>query len=207
MIGVDELAIDWNKTDGLVPAIVQDAATLQVLMVGYMNRDALERTLSSERVTFYSRSKKRLWQKGETSGNTLDLVRVEADCDRDTLLVLARPQGPTCHRDTVSCFGDDDAPGLGWLSRLEAIIDARRSSEPAGSYTARLFADGIESMAKKVGEEGVEVALSAVTGDGRVSEEAADLLFHLLVLLRASGSSLQEVAAVLRRRHDRATPQ
>ena len=201
MTSTDEIRIDWEKGNGLVPAIVQDARTLQVLMLGYMDRAALERTRKSGVVTFYSRTKKRLWRKGETSGNTLELERVEIDCDGDTLLVFARPKGATCHRGTTSCFGDDDAPGLGWLARLAEIIDARKTSDPDESYTARLFAEGIETMAKKVGEEGVEVAVSATSGDGRVVEEAADLLYHLLVLLTASGRTLSEVMDVLRERH------
>ena len=127
------MKVDWEKGDGLVPAIVQDASTLQVLMLGYMNEAALERTLESKRVTFYSRSKKRLWQKGESSGHALELVSVEADCDADALLILARAEGPTCHRNTTSCFGDRDAPGLGWLSRLAAVIDDRRTSPPEES--------------------------------------------------------------------------
>ena len=201
MTSIDGLRIDWEKGNGLVPAIVQDARTLQVLMLGYMDRAALARTRKSGLVTFYSRTKNRLWKKGESSGNTLELERVEIDCDGDTLLVFARPKGATCHRGTTSCFGDDDAPGLGWLARLAAIIDARKTADPDESYTARLFADGIETMAKKVGEEGVEVAVSATSRDGRVVEEAADLLYHLLVVLTASGRRLSEVIDVLRKRH------
>ncbi len=201
MTSIDGLTIDWEKGNGLVPAIVQDARTLQVLMLGYMDRAALERTRESGVVTFYSRAKKRLWRKGETSGNTLEIESVEIDCDGDTLLVFARPKGATCHRGTTSCFGDDDAPGLGWLARLAEIIDDRKTSDPDGSYTARLFADGIETMAKKVGEEGVEVAVSATSRDGRVVEEAADLIYHLLVVLAASDRTLSEVTEVLRERH------
>ncbi len=201
MTSTDESRIDWEKGNGLVPAIVQDARTLQVLMLGYMDRAALERTRKSGVVTFYSRTKKRLWRKGETSGNTLELERVEIDCDCDTLLVFAQPKGATCHRGTTSCFGDDDAPGLGWLARLAEIIDARKTSDPDESYTARLFAEGIETMAKKVGEEGVEVAVSATSRDGRVVEEAADLVYHLLVVLAASDRRLSEVTEVLRERH------
>jgi len=198
----DELSIDWEKGGGLVPAVVQDAKTLQVLMLGYMDRVALERTRESGLVTFYSRTKNRLWQKGESSGNALELVDIELDCDADALLVLARPRGPTCHRGTTSCFGEADAPGLGWLVRLAAVIDSRKTADPDESYTARLFADGLGTIAKKVGEEGVEVAVSAASRDGRVVEEAADLLYHLLVALDASDRTLDEVMEVLRARHD-----
>ena len=201
MTSTDEIRIDWEKGNGLVPAIVQDAMTLQVLMLGYMDRAALERTRRNALVTFYSRTKKRLWQKGESSGNTLELDRMELDCDGDALLIFVRPKGATCHRGTTSCFGDDDAPGLGWLGRLAAIIDDRKTADPEESYTARLFAEGIETMAKKVGEEGVEVAVSATSGDGRVVEEAADLLYHLLVVLTASDRRLSEVMDVWRERH------
>ena len=195
------MTIDWEKGNGLVPAVVQDASTLQVLMLGSMDRAALEKTRASGLVTFYSRSRERLWQKGETSGNTLALDRIEVDCDGDALLVFARPLGPTCHRGTTSCFGEADAPGLGWLARLQGVIDARKTADPGESYTARLFAEGIEAMAKKVGEEGVEVAVSAASGDGRVAEEAADLLYHLLVVLAASDVDLVDVVNVLRERH------
>ena len=201
MTALDVDAIDWAKADGLVPAVVQDASTLQVLMLGYMNREALERTISTERVTFFSRSRDRLWQKGESSGHFLTLVDVQVDCDRDALLVTANPAGPTCHRETTSCFGEVDAPGIGWLGRLETIVEARKLSPPSDSYTSRLMADGVERMAKKVGEEAVEVALSAALEDGRLVEESADLLYHLLVLLHAEGKELADVASVLRERH------
>lgn len=203
MTALDELGIDWEKGDGLLPAVIQDAKTLQVLMLGYMDRAALERTRESGLVTFFSRTKNRLWQKGESSGNALELVQLELDCDADALLVLARPRGPTCHRGTTSCFGEADAPGTGWLARLAAVIDARKTADPDESYTARLFADGLATIAKKVGEEGVEVAVSAASRDGRVVEEAADLLYHLLVALAASGRTLDEVMEVLRTRHGR----
>ena len=201
MTGLDVEALDWSKADGLVPAIVQDESTLQVLMLGYMNREALERTFSTGWVTFFSRSRDRLWQKGESSGHVLKLVDVQTDCDRDALLVRARPTGPTCHRETTSCFGDVDAPGIGWLGRLEMIVEARKLAPPSDSYTSRLMADGVERMAKKVGEEAVEVAISAALEDDRLVEESADLLYHLLVLLRAQGKELADVASVLRDRH------
>lgn len=197
-------APDWGKAaDGLLPAVVQDAATLRVLMLGYMDRAALEATLSTRRVTFFSRSKQRLWTKGERSGHVLDLVSVELDCDRDTLLVLARPQGPTCHLGRASCF--PGAPGE-FLSELDALVARRERERPPGSYTTRLFDDGIRRIAQKVGEEGVETALAgAVQDDQALLGEAADLVFHLTVLLRARGLSLEEAREVLRRRHREAT--
>ena len=192
-------ALAWDKQGGLLPAIVQDAATLRVLMLGYMDRAALEATLSSGNVTFYSRSRKELWTKGERSGHFLQLVSVEADCDRDTLLVLAHPQGPTCHLQRTSCFAD--APG-GFLADLEALVAQRERERPVGSYTTRLFDAGVRSIAQKVGEEGVETALAAVAQqDAELAGEAADLLYHLLVLLRARGMSLEDAIAVLRLRH------
>ena len=161
-------ALDWDKNDGLLPAIVQDARSGQVLMLAYMNREALRITLAEKRATFFSRSRNRLWTKGESSGHWLHVVDVETDCDRDTLLVLANPEGPTCHTGTRSCFGDEletDAAGLSFLMRLEAVIAQRISDRPEGSYTARLWSEGPTRIAQKVGEEGVEVALAAVTQD------------------------------------------
>ncbi|MEE2566736.1 bifunctional phosphoribosyl-AMP cyclohydrolase/phosphoribosyl-ATP diphosphatase HisIE [Hyphobacterium marinum] len=194
--------IDFDKGEGLVPAIVQDAATRQVLMLGYMNRDAFTRTLETGQVTFFSRSKNRLWTKGETSGNTLSLVSIRSDCDRDTLLVEARPAGPACHTGSVSCFDDGDAPGLGFLARLSDVIASRRDTDPSGSYVAKLLAAGPQRMAQKVGEEGVETALAAVSGDiADLTGEAADLVFHLLVLLEGKGVGFDTVIAELRRRH------
>jgi len=194
---IDSLA--WDKQDGLLPAVVQDADTLRVLMVGYMDRAALAATLDSGHVTFYSRSKQRLWTKGESSGHVLDLVAIEADCDRDTLLVQARPHGPTCHLGRGSCF--PMAPG-DFLAELGALIATRDRDRPAGSYTTRLFDDGVRAIAQKVGEEGVETALAAVVqDDAALCGEAADLLFHLQVLLRARGLSLQDAVDVLRQRH------
>lgn len=186
---------DWERGGGLVPAIVQDAATLRVLMLGYMDPVALRTTLQTGRVTFWSRSRRRQWTKGETSGNVLRLVGVELDCDGDALLVTARPEGPTCHRGTTSCF--PRAPGDG-LAELDALVAARERSRPAGSYTTTLFERGVQRIAQKVGEEGVETALAGVAGDdAALMGEAADLLFHLLVLLRARGLSLGDALAVL----------
>lgn len=190
---IDKLA--WDKQQGLLPAIVQDADTLCVLMLGYMDRAALHATLGSGRVSFYSRSRGVQWTKGETSGNFLQLVRLEADCDRDTLLVQARPQGPTCHLGTQSCFPQAPADVLGTLDRL---IARRERERPPDSYTTTLFEAGITRIAQKVGEEGVETALAAVAaGDAELAGEAADLIYHLLVLLRARGLSLADVATAL----------
>ena len=155
--------IDWKKTDGLVPAIVQDAATLQVLMLGYMNAAALKKTLSSKKVTFFSRTKQRLWVKGESSGNFLKVVSLEVDCDNDTLLIKANPIGPTCHRGTTSCFGDEGATGVGFLAHLDQVIASRIKSGDKSSYTVRLAQEGVNRCAQKVGEEGVETALAALS--------------------------------------------
>jgi phosphoribosyl-AMP cyclohydrolase / phosphoribosyl-ATP pyrophosphohydrolase len=195
-------APDWQKSGGLVPAIVQDADTQQVLMLGYMNAAALEQTLATGRVTFFSRSKNRLWTKGESSGHFLDLVDVTADCDADALLVRARPNGPTCHRGTCSCFGEGGATGVGFLAKLDRVVAARIAAGDETSYTAKLVRAGVKRVAQKVGEEGVETALAATAGDNtELTNEAADLLFHLLVLLRAKGLSLADVTRVLEQRH------
>lgn len=201
----DELqALDWAKGDGLLPAIVQDAGNLRVLMLGYMNAEALEATRSSGHVTFYSRSKQRLWKKGETSGHVLELVSLQADCDNDTLLVLARPHGPTCHLQRDSCFAD--APSS-FIADLDALVAQRERERPSGSYTTALFEEGIRRIAQKVGEEGVETALAAVVqDDAALLGESADLVFHLLVLLRARGLSLQDVSSVLQQRHNVGRP-
>ena len=196
----DELdSLAWDKQGGLLPAVVQHADTLKVLMVGYMDRAALGVTLVSGHVTFYSRSRQRLWTKGESSGHFLDLVAIEADCDHDTLLVQARPHGPTCHLGRDSCFAA--APG-NFLAELDALVATRERERPAGSYTTRLFDDGVRAIAQKVGEEGVETALAAVVqDDAALCGEAADLLYHLQVLLRARGLALEDAVAVLRERH------
>jgi len=194
--------LDWQKGQGLIPAIVQDALCGDVLMLGYMNKQALEQTLQSQNVTFYSRSRQTLWQKGETSGNTLALVAIDMDCDRDTLLVQARPNGPTCHNGTRTCFADASMASLPWLGKLSRVIDGRANADPKTSYTATLLSGPIERAAQKVGEEGVEVALAALSNDpGKLPEEAADLLYHLMVLLRAKGLGLDEVVKVLQDRH------
>ncbi len=219
--------LDFAKSpDGLVPVIVQHAVTGAVLMLGYMNREALAATLERGRAVFYSRSRKRLWEKGETSGHTLLIMSLHVDCDADTLLLSAIPQGPVCHTGTASCFGDEPLSGaerLAFLASLGEVIDQRIAPVAAGgadaagdagdagdapmpSYTARLFASGLRRMAQKVGEEGLEVALAAVAeGDAQLIAESADLLFHLLVLLRARSLDLTQVSAELQRRHAAST--
>jgi phosphoribosyl-ATP pyrophosphohydrolase/phosphoribosyl-AMP cyclohydrolase len=201
---IDELA--WHKMDELLPAIVQDPFDGRVLMQGYMNREALQSSLNRGRVTFWSRSREELWTKGDTSGNTLGLVAVHADCDRDCLLVLAIPDGPTCHLGTDSCFDSDTAviPQVAFLASLERLIGERAEQRPEGSYTSKLFAAGVKRIAQKVGEEGVETALAATAGDEEeLLNESADLLYHLLVLLRARDTSLGNVISVLQSRHGR----
>lgn len=196
---IDSLA--WNKMDGLLPAAVQDHGSGRMLMLGYMDREALEATLASGLVTFFSRSKQRLWQKGETSGNVLRLVSVHEDCDADALLVLADPEGPTCHLGTQSCFGSEPG-GPGWLAELSRIVSDRAGSGDETSYTRRLIEGGVERIAQKVGEEGVEVALAAVTRDtSECAQEIADLLYHLCVLMEARDFDWAEVMAVLKSRH------
>lgn len=197
---IDE--IDFAKGDGLVPAVVQDADTLQILMLGYMNAEALKATLQSGLVTFWSRSKNRLWKKGETSGDTLELVSVTTDCDEDALLVMARPNGPTCHTKTTSCFGMESAPGIGFMGHLARVVKERAKAPPADSYTARLMHKGIAKIAQKVGEEGLETALAGRAGDlDELHNEAADLLYHLEVLLMARDTKLENVLDILRERH------
>jgi phosphoribosyl-ATP pyrophosphohydrolase/phosphoribosyl-AMP cyclohydrolase len=197
--------VDFDKSGGLVPAVVQDADSGAVLMLAYMNREALDETLKRRRAVFYSRSKQRLWEKGETTGHTLEVVDVAVDCDNDTLLVTARPRGPACHNGTLTCFGDAPraaATGIAFLAKLEGIIAQRAAEKPETSYTARLLEKGIAKVAQKVGEEGVEVALAGVAEDDRkVLEESADLVYHLLVLLRARGLSLKQVVETLESRH------
>lgn len=199
--GFDPGTLAWDKMDGLIPAIVQDESTDQVLMLGYMNREAVRTTIEDGLVTFYSRSKRRLWRKGESSGNVLRLASLSSDCDADTLLVRAHPAGPTCHLGTQSCFGETGG-GAGWLGTLERIVSERANADPAHSYTASLLVHGPAKAAQKVGEEGVEVALAAVSRDSDgLTEEAADLLFHLLVALKSRDVGLADVTSVLRARH------
>lgn len=197
--GLDWDKLSWEKQDGLIPAIVQDADNGRVLMLGYMNREALTATLSTGKVTFFSRSKQRLWTKGESSGNFLDMVSIEVDCDQDTVLIQAHPHGPTCHLDRASCF--PGAPA-NFLAELDALVATRERERPEGSYTTRLFESGIRRIAQKVGEEGVETSLAAVAQDDTaLLGESADLLYHLIVLLRSRGLSLADAVAVLDARH------
>jgi phosphoribosyl-AMP cyclohydrolase / phosphoribosyl-ATP pyrophosphohydrolase len=192
----------WEKMGGLIPAAVQDASSLQLLMLGYMNEEALRQTLESGLVTFYSRSKDRLWTKGETSGNHLKLVAVLPDCDNDALLVRTDPVGPTCHLGTDSCFTDEGPDGVGWLARLAQIVAERASADPKDSYTARLLKEGPSRVAQKIGEEGVEVALAGAGGTREECiDETADLLYHLTVLMQARGFGWDDVTARLKERH------
>jgi phosphoribosyl-ATP pyrophosphohydrolase/phosphoribosyl-AMP cyclohydrolase len=204
---LDITKVDFSKGGGLVPAIVQDATTGAVLMLAYMNREALEQTLARRRAVFYSRSKQRLWEKGETTGHTLDVVDVALDCDADTLLITAHPRGPTCHKGTLTCFGNESRTAAGkiaFLATLEQVVEQRATQKPEASYTARLLEKGIAKVAQKVGEEGVETALAGVADtNDKVVEESADLLFHLLVLLRARGVPLRDVVEKLESRHRR----
>lgn len=197
---IDAAMVDWDKGGGLVPAIVQDAGSLRVLMLGYMDRAALAVTRETGLVTFFSRSKGRLWTKGETSGHLLDLVSIEVDCDADALLVLARPRGPTCHLQRGSCFAEAPASSAAdsVLARLDRLVATRAATRPEGSYTTRLFESGVRRIAQKVGEEGVETALAAVAQDEKaLVGEAADLAYHLLVLLRSRGLGLADLEAQL----------
>lgn len=194
---------EWPApAETLLPAVVQDAETQQVLMLAYMNRAAYEATCSGGLVTFYSRSRARLWTKGETSGNTLHLVELTFDCDRDTLLVKALPAGPACHLETTSCFGTATAPGVGFLAQLVRVIEQRAGADPESSYTASLLDSGLERIAQKVGEEGVETVIAALRqDDAALAGEAADLLYHLLVLLQARDLPFADIVEALRARH------
>ncbi|EIQ7473130.1 bifunctional phosphoribosyl-AMP cyclohydrolase/phosphoribosyl-ATP diphosphatase HisIE [Vibrio parahaemolyticus] len=196
--------INWEKVDGLVPAIVQDFQSSQVLMMGYMNQDALAKTGETGQVTFFSRTKERLWTKGETSGNVLQLVNMQLDCDNDTLLVKVIPIGPTCHTGTTTCWDGDpqEESQMVWLHQLEQLLAARKSADPDSSYTASLYARGTKRISQKVGEEGVEVALAATSGDkAELVCESADLIYHLLVLLQDQGLSMNDVVNKLKERH------
>lgn len=197
------MTIEFNKNkDGLVPAIVQDASTKNVLMLGYMNEEAYKKTIDTKLVTFFSRSKNRLWTKGEESGNTLNLVDIKSDCDNDTLLVYAHPTGPTCHTGTDTCWGEDNIASYGFLSNLESTIHQRRTqANSEESYVASLFKKGINTIAQKVGEEAVEVVIEAKdNNDDLFLNESADLLFHYLVLLQQKGFQLEDVVKVLQDR-------
>ena len=196
--------INWEKVDNLAPAVVQHYLSGEVLMVGYMNAEALQVTLDSGKVTFFSRTKQRLWTKGESSGHFLSLKDISIDCDNDTILVLAQPDGPTCHKGTRTCFNEAKTLPLAFIAQLDDVILSRKGQDPSSSYTASLFAKGIKRISQKVGEEGVETALAATAGDmEELKNESADLLYHLMVLLRACDLSLEEVVQVLQARHSK----
>lgn len=196
--------IDFDKSNGLVPAIIQDATTKNVLMLGYMNEEAYKRTLATKRVTFWSRSRNCLWTKGETSGNFLYLVDMKVDCDNDTLLVRVNPQGPTCHTGTDTCWGEDNEQSpLNFLSFLQDFVERRHEEMPEGSYTTKLFKEGVNKMAQKVGEEALETVIEACNGtNDKLVYEASDLLYHLIVLLTDKGLRIEDVAKELQKRHD-----
>ena len=195
--------INFTKyADGLVPAIVQDAATKTVLMLGFMNQAAVDATLASGKVTFYSRSKNRLWTKGEESGNFLNYISMKEDCDQDTLLIQAIPEGPVCHMGTDTCWGEDNNTSIAFLNNLEQIIAERKNADPSSSYVASLFAKGINKIAQKVGEEAVELVIEAKDNNEQLFlDESADLLFHYLILLQSKGYQLSDVVKVLAQRH------
>ena len=199
-----ELKIDFNKCGGLVPAIIQDATTKNVLMLGYMNEEALQKTQETGLVTFFSRSRQCLWTKGETSGNCLHLVSIKSDCDNDTLLIQAHPDGPTCHTGTDTCWGDENKPNpLLFLSELSDFIEQRHKEMPEGSYTTSLFKDGLNRMAQKVGEEALELVIEATNGtNDRLIYEGSDMLYHLIVLLTSKGLRIEDMARELMERHN-----
>ena len=198
------MKIDFEKCGGLVPAIIQDAKTKNVLMLGYMNQEAFDKTMETKKVTFWSRSRNCLWTKGETSGNFLNLVSIKIDCDNDTLLVQANPEGPTCHKGTDTCWGEDNEQNpLLFLTELQDFINRRHEEMPEGSYTTKLFKDGVNRMAQKVGEEALETVIEATNGSSeKLVYEASDMLYHLIVLLTSKGLRIEDVAAELAKRHD-----
>ena len=199
-----ELNIDFDKCGGLVPAIIQDATTKTVLMLGYMNEEALKKTQETGIVTFFSRSRQCLWTKGETSGNYLHLVDIKVDCDNDTLLIKANPEGPTCHKGTDTCWGEENRPNpLLFLSELNDFIEKRHEEMPEGSYTTSLFKDGLNRMAQKVGEEALELVIEATNGTNeRLIYEGSDMLYHLIVLLTSKGLRIEDMARELMERHN-----
>ena len=196
------MTLRFDKNNGLIPAIIQDSRTNAVLMLGYMDQESYDKTLDTGKVTFFSRSKNRLWTKGEESGNFLELVEIKNDCDQDTLLIRVKPMGPTCHKGTDTCWGESNTSDFGFLSQLEQVIDDRRKKDPEESYVASLFDKGINKIAQKVGEEAVEVVIEAKDDSKELFlNESADLLFHYLILLKAKGYSLSDVVAILEQRH------
>jgi len=194
--------LNFDKSGGLIPAIIQDAQTGSVLMLGFMNQEAYDKTLEIKKVTFFSRTRQCLWTKGETSGNYLHVVDILVDCDNDTLLIKARPDGPVCHTGEDTCFGEKNGDGVGFLAYLQDFIERRYREMPEGSYTTSLFRDGVNRMAQKVGEEAVETVIEATNGtDERFIYEASDLIYHLIVLLTSKGYSLKDIANELKNRH------
>ena len=205
IINKDNIAqLAWQKMDNLLPCIVQDASSGKVLMQGYMDTAAVSHTLQTGQLTFFSRSKQRLWTKGESSGNTLNLVELSADCDQDSILALANPVGPTCHTGAETCWFEGSSPTFSFIAELEQVIASRKGADPSSSYTADLYSKGIKRIAQKVGEEGVETALAATVKDlDELKNESADLLYHLIVLLQASDLCLDDVVDVLKSRHNK----
>ena len=198
------MALDFDKMGGLIPAIIQDARTKNVLMLGFMNKEAYEKTLEINKVTFFSRTKNRLWTKGEESGHFLDVVSIESDCDNDTLLIKAIPNGPVCHTGSATCFNDNNEFGIEFLTHLQDFIEKRYQEMPEGSYTPSLCNSGVNRMAQKVGEEAIETVIEATNGtDGRMMYEAADMLYHLMVLFTSKGRRIEELAEALYRRHNK----
>lgn len=196
------MELDFDKMNGLVPAIIQDARTKNVLMLGFMNKEAYEKTIELNRVTFFSRTKNRLWTKGEESGHFLDVVSIESDCDNDTLLIKVIPNGPVCHTGTATCFNDNNEFGIEFLSFIQDFIEKRYQEMPEGSYTTSLFQSGVNRMAQKVGEEALETVIEATNGtNGRMLYEGADMLYHLIVLLTSKGCRIEDLAKVLEQRH------
>ena len=196
------MELDFEKMNGLIPAIIQDNYTQKVLMLGFMNKEAYEKTMETGKVTFFSRTKNRLWTKGEESGNFLHVVSVKADCDNDTLLIMVHPEGPVCHKGTDTCWGDKNEQDIMFLKELQDFIDRRRQEMPEKSYTTSLFNSGVNKMAQKVGEEAVETILEACNGtDERLIYAGADLLYHLLVLLTYKGYRIEDLARELKERH------
>lgn len=198
------MEINFDKMNGLVPAIIQDATTRKVLMLGFMNKEAYEKTVETQKVTFYSRTKQRLWTKGEQSGNFLNVVSIQNDCDQDTLLIQVHPAGPVCHTGTDTCWGDkNESNPLMFLSELQDFIEKRHQEMPEGSYTTSLFKDGLNRMAQKVGEEALEAVIEAVNGTNeRLIYEGSDMLYHLIVLLTAKGLRIEDMASELQQRHN-----
>ena len=204
MLDCKNMNIDFEKMNGLVPAIIQDAETKKVLMLGYMNREAYEKTLSTKKVTFFSRARQCLWTKGEESGNFLNLVDIKIDCDQDTFLVTVHPDGPTCHKGTDTCWGEkNESSPLLFLTELQNFIEKRHKEMPEGSYTTSLFRDGLNRMAQKVGEEALEAVIEAVNGsDERLIYEISDMFYHLIVLLTSKGLRIEDVVSELECRHN-----